>query len=219
MSRSRSQSRFMRSMTPSGSVKMSTSRFNLVCGRPLAAATTPNLDHVPNPRAPKLIDARVTMPSNYNRDIVRNQRDSSMTRESRRPPPPPPTRDSSLYLPFGSYADRGCHTKPPNRYNSTTSSGSLSTYSKNIERTRRSMTPLSSGLPMTSAHYTAYPSVYSSGPQQAADFRSSRSRRNSFTHTADTSLSQTFSSRQRHSSYTSSYSVGTPAASRGLSFY
>lgn len=155
MSRSRSSSRFMRSMTPSGSVKMSTSRFNLVCGRPVDVATRPNLDHVPNPKPPKVIDARVTTPSsNYTREILR-QRESSMTRESRRPPAPPP-RESSLYLPFGSYAERGLHTKPPNRY-STSSAGSLSVYSKNYERNRRSMTPLSSAPPLTSAHYNAYP--------------------------------------------------------------
>ena len=86
-------------------------RFNLVCGRPVEAATTPNLDHVPNPRPPKIVDARVTAPSNLNREMLR-QREASLTRETRRPPPPPP-RESSLYLPFGSYADRGCHTKAP----------------------------------------------------------------------------------------------------------
>jgi len=156
MSRSRSNSRFMRSMTPSGSVKMSTSRFNLVCGRPVEAAITPNMDHVPNPRPPKVIDARVTSPApNYTREIIR-QREKSLTRESRRPPPPP-VRDSSLYLPFGSYAEIGLHTRPPNRY-SAAAPGSLSIYSKSVEKNRRSMTPLSSYTsPLTSAHYNAYP--------------------------------------------------------------
>ena len=31
-------------------------------------------------------------------------------------PPVPPPRDSSLHLPFGSYAEIGIHTKAPNRY-------------------------------------------------------------------------------------------------------
>ena len=103
------QSRFMRSMTPSGSVKMSTSRFNLVCGKTSEQATRPNLDRIPNPQGPKIIDARVTTPT-------MSRRDFSQPRDTYSRPPAPPTRDSSLYLPFGSYAEMGVHTKAPARY-------------------------------------------------------------------------------------------------------
>jgi len=155
-SRSRSQSRFMRSMTPSGSVKMSTSRFNLVCGRPVEAAITPNLDHLPTLKGPKIIDARVTTPMSSRKEMsTMRQREPSLTRDAKRPPPPPP-RDSSLYLPFGSYADRGCHTKAPSRYSAAVSN-TLSIYNKNVERSRKSMTPMSTAPPMTSAHFVAYP--------------------------------------------------------------
>ena len=99
----------MRSMTPSGSVKMSTSRFNLVCGKTSEQATRPNLDRIPNPQGPKIIDARVTTPT-------MSRRDFSQPRDTYSRPPAPPTRDSSLYLPFGSYAEMGVHTKAPARY-------------------------------------------------------------------------------------------------------
>ena len=108
------QSRFMRSMTPSGSVKMSTSKFNLVCGKTTEQATRPNLDRIPNPQAPKIIDSRVLTPSLSRRGVER-ERGRSLTRENYgRPPvaPTPPTRDSSLYIPFGSYAERGIHSRP-----------------------------------------------------------------------------------------------------------
>jgi len=108
-------SRFIRSMTPSGSVKMSPSKFNIVCGRPREVAILPNLDRVPNPGPPRVIDARVTTPTLSRREFGSGgrSRDLSVGREAR--PPAPPARESSLYLPFGSYADLGCHTKPPSR--------------------------------------------------------------------------------------------------------
>jgi hypothetical protein len=109
-------SRFIRSMTPSSSVKMTPSKFNIVCGRPREVACMPNLDRVPNPRPPRVVDARVTTPTlsrrEYNGGTARS-RDLSVGRDAR--PPAPPARESSLYLPFGSYADLGCHTKPPSR--------------------------------------------------------------------------------------------------------
>ena len=114
-------SRFMsRSMTPSSSVKMSTSKFNLVCGRPREIACSPNVSRVPNPQPPKPVDARVTTPSMSRREFGRStdsasvlRRERSMSREARAPVPP--SRDSSFYLPFGSYADIASHTKPPTR--------------------------------------------------------------------------------------------------------
>ena len=104
------QSRFMRSMTPSGSVKMSTSRFNLVCGKTVEQAVRPNLDRIPNPQAPKIIDSRVLTPSLSRRERGRSQERTNYGR----PPiaPTPPTRDSSLYVPFGSYAEKGIHARP-----------------------------------------------------------------------------------------------------------
>ena len=104
------QSRFMRSMTPSGSVKMSTSRFNLVCGKTVEQAVRPNLDRIPNPQPPKIIDSRVLTPS-----LSRKERGRSQERTNYgRPPvaPTPPSRDSSLYIPFGSYAEKGIHARP-----------------------------------------------------------------------------------------------------------
>ena len=105
------QSRFMRSMTPSGSVKMTPSRFNLVCGKTLEQATRPNMDRVPNPQGPKIIDSRVTTPT-------LSRREFSQTRESHNRAPVPPARGSSLHLPFGSYAEMGIHTKPSRYSNS-----------------------------------------------------------------------------------------------------
>ena len=104
------QSRFMRSMTPSGSIKMSTSRFNMVCGKTVEQSVRPNLDRIPNPQPPKMMDARVMTPT-----PSRRERERSLTRDNYgRPPVPPqvPTRDSSLYVPFGSYAEIGAHTRP-----------------------------------------------------------------------------------------------------------
>ena len=103
------QSRFMRSMTPSGSMKMSTSRFNMVCGRTVEQAVRPNLERIPNPQPPKLMDARVMTPT-----PSRRERERSLTRDSygRPPVPPVPPRESSLYVPFGSYAEIGVHTRP-----------------------------------------------------------------------------------------------------------
>ena len=143
------QSRFMRSMTPSGSIKMSTSRFNLVCGKTVEQvwklssdrlkqniadlwlveqAVRPNLDRVPNPQPPKILDARVLTPSLSRRQ----ERGRSATRDNYGRPPVPPTRDSSLYIPFGSYAERGIHARP-GRYASTSSAP--------LTNPRRSMTP------------------------------------------------------------------------------
>ena len=99
----------MRSMTPSGAVKMSTSRFNLVCGKTSEQATRPNLDRIPNPQGPKIIDARVTTPT-------MGRREFSQTRETYGRPPAHPTRDSSFYVPYGSYAEMGVHTRAPGRY-------------------------------------------------------------------------------------------------------
>ena len=98
----------MRSMTPSGSVKMSTSRFNLVCGKTSEQATRPNLDRIPNPQGPKVIDACVTTPS-------MGRREFSQTRENYGRVTTTPTRDSSLYVPYGSYAEMGVHTRAPGR--------------------------------------------------------------------------------------------------------
>ena len=75
----------MRSMTPSGSVKMSTSRFNLVCGKTIEQATRPNLDRIPNPGPPKIIDARVTTPTMSRRDYSQTRETSTYSR----PPVPP----------------------------------------------------------------------------------------------------------------------------------
>ena len=114
------QSRFMRSMTPSGSVKMSTSRFNMVCGKTVEQAVRPNLDRIPNPQAPKVLDSRVLTPSVTRRGLERErerERGRSQTRDSYglqtcgRPPVAPP-RDSSLHVPFGSYAEKGIHSRP-----------------------------------------------------------------------------------------------------------
>jgi len=180
----------MRSMTPSGSVKMSTSRFNLVCGKTLEQATRPNMDRVPNPQGPKIIDSRITTPT-------LSRREFSQTRESYSRPPIPPPRDSSLYLPFGSYAEMGIHTKPPARYSAAPQS---------MRTSRRSVTPgpnLSSYRPPVASQPT---SSYSA------------SRRNSVSLTSSNAYSSSSSSsRQRHFSTSASY--GTPAASRGLPFY
>ena len=100
----------MRSMTPSGSIKMSTSRFNMVCGKTVEQAVRPNLERIPNPQPPKMMDARVMTPA-----PSRRERERSLTRETYgRPPVPPqvPARESSLYVPFGSYAEIGAHTRP-----------------------------------------------------------------------------------------------------------
>ena len=106
----------MRSMTPSGSVKMSTSRFNMVCGKTVEQAVRPNLDRIPNPQAPKILDSRVLTPSVTRRGLERErERGRSQTRDSYgRPPvaPAAPARDSSLYVPFGSYAEKGIHSRP-----------------------------------------------------------------------------------------------------------
>merc|ERR1719483_299012 len=101
------QSRLMRSrsMTPSGSVNMSTSRFNLVCGKTTEQACRPNLDRIPNPQPPKIIDARVTTPT-------LSRRKFSQTREHYGRHSVTPSRDSSLYIPFGSYAEIGVHSRP-----------------------------------------------------------------------------------------------------------
>merc|ERR1711936_577572 len=178
------QSRFMRSMTPSGSVKMSTSRFNLVCGKTNEQAVRPNLERVPNPQPPKIIDARVTTPTLRRREF-------SQTRDSLALPPVPPTRDSSLYLPYGSYAEMGIHSRP-SRYGSSTSS---------MTTRRRSITPVPSMTPYISQVSNTPSTSYSS------------SRRNSV---SVNSSSSTFS-RQRH--YSTSAAYGTPASNRGIPFY
>ena len=61
--------RFMRSMTPSASVKMSTSKFNLVCGRTHEQSVRPNLERVPNPQPPKHVDSRLLTPGLSRRDL------------------------------------------------------------------------------------------------------------------------------------------------------
>jgi len=86
----------MRSMTPSGSVKMSASRFNLVCGKTREMACLPNIDRIPNPQPPKVIDARVTTPT-MGRKEYGYRRDRSMSREVRAPAPPPPSRYTIIY--------------------------------------------------------------------------------------------------------------------------
>lgn len=173
----------MRSMTPSGSVKMTPSRFNLVCGKTTEQATRPNLDRIPNPQGPRVIDARVTTPTLSRRGISQT-RDVSHNR-----PPVPPTRDSSLYLPFGSYAEMGIHTRP-SRYTSTTV-------------TRRSVTP--------------GPNLTSYRPQVSSTSSSSysSSRRNS----VSLSSSQTVSSSTRQRHFSTSAAFGTPAANKGIPFY
>eukprot|EP00092_Neocalanus_flemingeri_P002977 GFUD01003185.1.p1 GENE.GFUD01003185.1~~GFUD01003185.1.p1 ORF type:complete len:195 (+),score=42.87 GFUD01003185.1:239-823(+) len=188
------QSRFMRSMTPSASVKMSTSRFNLVCGKTTEQACRPNLDRIPNPQGPKIIDARVTTPT-------MSRREFSQTRETYGRPPVPPPRDSSLYLPFGSYAEMGVHTKAPSRYSSTSYSGG-----HDMRTSRRSVTP--------GPNMSSYRSEVSSIPSSSY----SASRRNSVSLSSSNAYSASSSSRQRHYS-TSSAAYGTPASSRGLAFY
>ena len=112
------QSRFMRSMTPSGSVKMSTSRFNMVCGKTVEQAVRPNLDRIPNPQAPKVLDSRVLTPSVTRRGLERErERGRSQTRDSYGlqtcgRPPVAPAAPSSLHVPFGSYAEKGIHSRP-----------------------------------------------------------------------------------------------------------
>ena len=106
----------MRSMTPSSSVKMSTSRFNMVCGKTVEQAVRPNLDRIPNPQAPKVLDSRVLTPSLTRRGLER-ERGRSQTRDSYGlqtcgRPPMAPARDSSLHVPFGSYAEKGIHSRP-----------------------------------------------------------------------------------------------------------
>jgi len=204
-------SRFMRSMTPSGSVKMSASRFNVVCGRTREMACRPNVERVPNPRPPKVIDAKVTTPTLSRREMPSTRRESSMTREAVRAPLPP-ARESSHHLPFGSYADMGCHTKAPTRYSMTSGYSNYSTYPDRMERSRRSKTPLS----VSSYQYSTTPNF---GSSNMGSLRAeSRSRRASATFTQQSfqssSQSQT-TSRQRHSSC----SFGTPAAARGIPFF
>merc|ERR1711936_138794 len=177
------QSRFMRSMTPSGSVKMSTSRFNLVCGKSDEQAVRPNLDRVPNPQPPKVIDARVTTPT-------LSRREYSQTRETHSGHPAPSTRDSSLYLPFGSYAEMGIHTRPTRYGNSTSNS---------MVTSRRSVTPGYNIGSYTSQQVASTPS-------------NSSTRRNSVSLSSSSSTST--SSRQRH--YSTSASYGTPASNRGI---
>ena len=105
-------------MTPSSSVKMSTSRFNMVCGKTVEQAVRPNLDRIPNPQAPKVLDSRVLTPSLTRRGLERErERGRSHTRDSYGlqtcgRPPVAPARDSSLHVPFGSYAEKGIHSRP-----------------------------------------------------------------------------------------------------------
>merc|ERR1712106_8643 len=199
------RSRFMRSMTPSGSVKMSTSRFNLVCGKTLEQATRPNLERIPNPQGPKIIDSRVTTPT-------LSRREYSQTRETHTRPPVPPARDSSLYLPFGSYAEMGIHTKPPGRYSSTSQTMS----------SRRSVTPgpnLSAYRPQVSSIPSpSYSSSRRNSLSLGSDYSSNRRGSVSLSSSnAYSSSSSTSTSRQRH--YSTSADYGTPAASRGIPFY
>jgi len=191
------QSRFMRSrsMTPSGSVNMSTSRFNLVCGKTTEQACRPNLDRIPNPQPPKIIDARVTTPT-------MSRREFSQTRETYGRTPVPPTRGSSLYLPFGTYAEIGVHTKAPDRYSSSSHSSGY-----NMRTSRRSVTPGPS--------ISSYTSQVSSIPSSSY----SSSRRNSVSLSSSNAYSSSSSSTSRQRQYSFSAANGTPSSARGLSFY
>jgi len=198
------QSRFMRSMTPSGSVKMSTSRFNMVCGKTVEQAVRPNLDRIPNPQAPKVLDSRVLTPSVTRRGLERErERGRSQTRDSYGlqtcgRPPVAPAAPSSLHVPFGSYAEKGIHSRP-GRYASTTQAPVTHMMS------RRSVTP---GPGAGGALYSSQVSHSSGGGY-------SSSRRNSVSLSSSSMSMTASSSRQRHMSA----SYGTPAASRGLPFY
>jgi len=208
-------SRFMRSMTPSGSVKMSASKFNVVCGKTREIACTPNIDRIPNPRPPKVFDAKVTTPTLSRREMP-FRRDRSVTRDTKPPlPSAASSRDStSNYLPFGSYADIGCHTKAPTRYGMTSG---YTAYSERMDRSRRSTTPLT----VSSIHNPSYSSSNRSttGYEPRSRRASFCSQQSFYSQTSASSVHSSSSStemkRQRHSSC----SFGTPASARGIPFY
>jgi len=215
-------SRFRRSMTPSSSVKMTPSRFNLVCGKTRETAVTPNTPRSV-PRSSYAIHNPVeftsgTMTPGYHahlRDrshsVTRDAR-SSVTRDSR--PPLPPPRDSSLYLPFGSYADLGVHTKPPSKYAAGVASAYGSAYSRHIRQGSATPESLASSRDLRRRSVTPGPSFPSAGPTQKVHHsyheqsHYQRERRNSGTFT-----SQSF----RRPSF--SMSIGTPAGERGVCRY
>merc|ERR1712098_660619 len=140
---------------------------------------------------PKVIDSRITTPT-------LSRRDFSQSREAYSRPPVPPPRDSSLHLPFGSYAEIGIHTKAPNRYGSAAPS---------MRTSRRSVTP----GPNLSSYRAPVPSQASSAY--------SAGRRNSVSLTSSNTYSSSSSSTSRQRHYSTSASYGTPAASRGIPFY
>ena len=74
-------------MTPSSSVKMSTSRFNMVCGKTVEQAVRPNLDRIPNPQAPKVLDSRVLTPSLTRRGLEREPCGAADSQQDRPPAP------------------------------------------------------------------------------------------------------------------------------------
>jgi len=213
-------SRFTRSMTPSSSAKMSASRFNIVCGKTRELACTPNISRIPNPQPPKVIDARVTTPTMSRREFCgARERERSVSRDYRTAPAVP-RRDASLYLPFGSYADLGCHTKPPSRYRSSSVAPSSSSHtyhqrssvvvpSSGYNNHRRSSVvgPSSGGYTQSrrqSFTSSSIPYVSSTGGTGSSSFAS-------YTHSAQSSSF----ARQRQNSF----SYGTPAAARGIPFY
>jgi len=197
---SRPSRSFRRSMTPSASVKMTPSRFNLVCGKTRETAITPNVSQIPRTSYPTTNTVEyktgvITTPS-YHTKVARDRsvsvtRGSSITRDR---PPVAPVRDSSLYLPFGSYAELGVHTKPPSKYAAGVSSAYGSAYNRDLRK--RSVTP--------------GPSFPAAGPIHQASYHSQASSRRS---------SQTFTSQSFTRRTSFSLSVGTPSAARGVCSY
>merc|ERR1719373_914096 len=135
----------------------------------------------------------------------RRERERSLTRDSygRPPVPPVPPRESSLYVPFGSYAEIGVHTRP-GRYASTTQTPGVA----GARFSRRSVTP------GPGAGYNRSQMTSSSG--YSSNYSSSR--RNSVSLSSSSAGVGSSTCRQRHYS-TSAAAFGTPAANRGLPFY
>jgi len=211
-------SRFRRSMTPSSSVKMTPSRFNLVCGKTRETAVTPNTPRsLPRSSYPSHNVVEYTSGSitpSYHAHI--RDRSHSVTRDVRPSAPMPPTRDSSLYLPFGSYADLGIHTKPPSKYAAGVTSAYGSAYSRHIRQ--GSVVPESSVYSSANSRdarrrsITPGPSFPSSGQTHQASYQRQTSYQNE-RRSSSTFTSQSF----RRPSI--SMSIGTPSGARGVCRY
>lgn len=214
-------SRFRRSMTPSSSVKMTPSRFNLVCGKTRETAVTPNTPRsVPRSAYPSHNAVEYTSGSitpSYHAHL--RDRSHSVTRDVRssqtRDAPIPPTRDSSLYLPFGSYADLGIHTKPPSKYAAGVASAYGSAYGRHIRQ--GSVTPISSADTRDARRRSITPGP--SFPSAGLTHQVHNSYQRQTSYQSERRSSSTFTSQSfRRPSF--SMSLGTPSGARGVcSFY